>query len=97
VTSSWVFILQLSQWCTVQQTSDLQTTCSTMPIYLISQNKTMPYLYRFTANFVVYLSNTPTNAHIQSFNNVKFALKHLKRSNMFRSYDHPQGAYSVPC
>ena len=38
------------------------------------------------------LSNTPTNAHID-FNNLKFTLKHLKRSYMFRSYDHPQGAY----
>jgi len=24
-------------------------------------------------------------------------LKHLKRSYMFRSYDHPQEAYIVPC
>ena len=31
------------------------------------------------------------------FNNLKFSLKHLKRSYMFRSYDHPQGAYFVPC
>jgi len=30
-------------------------------------------------------------------NNLKFTLKHLKRSYMFRSYDHPQGAYFVPC
>jgi len=26
------------------------------------------------------------------FNNLKFTLKDLKRSYMFRSYDHPQGA-----
>ena len=25
------------------------------------------------------------------FNNLKFTLKHLKRSYVFRSYDHPQG------
>ena len=31
------------------------------------------------------------------FNNLKFTLKHLKRSYRFRSYDHPQGAYFVPC
>jgi len=31
------------------------------------------------------------------FTNLKFALKHLKRSYMFRSHDHPQGAYIVPC
>jgi len=35
--------------------------------------------------------------HIYSFNNLKFTLKHLKRSYMFRSYDHPQGAYTVSC
>ena len=27
--------------------------------------------------------------HIYSFNDLKFTLKHLKRSYMFRSYDHP--------
>jgi len=31
------------------------------------------------------------------FNKLKFTLKHLKRSYMFRSYDHSQGAYFVPC
>ena len=31
------------------------------------------------------------------FNNLKFTLKPLKRSYMFQSYDHPQGAYFVPC
>jgi len=31
------------------------------------------------------------------FNYLKFTLKHLKRSYMFWSYDHPQGAYCVPC
>ena len=30
--------------------------------------------------------------HIYSFNDLKFTLKHLKRS-----YAHPQGAYIVPC
>jgi len=35
--------------------------------------------------------------HIYSFNDLKFTLKHLKRSYMFPSYDHPQGAYIVPC
>ena len=39
------------------------------------------------------LINTPTN----SFNDLKFTLKHLKCSYMFRSYDHPQAAYIVPC
>jgi len=48
--------------------------------------------------------------HTYSFNDLKFTLKHLKhsymfpscsmlpqRSYMFPSYDHPQGAYIVPC
>ena len=33
--------------------------------------------------------------HIYSFNDLKFTLKHLKRSYVFRSYDRPQGAYIV--
>jgi len=35
--------------------------------------------------------------HLCSFNYLKFTLKHLKRSYVFRSYDHPQAAYIVPC
>jgi len=31
------------------------------------------------------------------FNDLKYTLKHLKLSYMFRSYDHLQGAYFVPC
>ena len=31
--------------------------------------------------------------HIYSFSDVKFTLKHLKFSYMFRSHDHPQAAY----
>jgi len=47
--------------------------------------------------FPEYVSNTPTNAHTMIvFNNLKFTLKRVKRSYMFRSYDHPQGAYFVP-
>jgi len=45
---------------------------------------------------VVCLINIPTNAHML-FNNLKYALKHIKRFYMFRSRDHPQGAYIVPC
>jgi len=35
--------------------------------------------------------------HKYSFNNLKFTLKPLKRSYMFRQYDHAQGAHIVPC
>jgi len=35
--------------------------------------------------------------HMYSFNDLKFTLEHLKRSYMFWSYDHPQGAYAVSC
>ena len=34
---------------------------------------------------------------INSFNDLKFTLKHIKRSYMFRSYDCPQGEYIDPC
>jgi len=35
--------------------------------------------------------------YIYYLRSVKFTLKHVKRSYMFRSHDHPQGAYIVPC
>jgi len=38
----------------------------------------------------MYLSNTPNKCTYIVFNNLKFTLKHLKRSYMFRSYDHPR-------
>ena len=43
----------------------------------------------------VYLINNQ-KMHIYSFNDLKFTLKNLKRSYIFRSYDRPQGAYIVP-
>ena len=43
------------------------------------------------------LSNTHQQMHMYSLNNIKCTLKHLKSSYMIRSYDHPQGAYFVPC
>ena len=68
-----------------------------MPQFILFLNTTV-HVYRCTVHFVVYFSNTPTNAHIYIvFNNLKFTLKHLKRSYIFRSYDHPQGANFVPC
>ena len=33
--------------------------------------------------------------YIFSFNDLKFTLKHLKRSYIFRSYDHPQEEYNI--
>ena len=35
--------------------------------------------------------------YIYYLRSLKFTLKRLKRSYMFRSHDHPQGAYIVPC
>ena len=68
--------------------------------YLLSNTVGNPWTTdKHQVSGIFYLSNTPTNANIWSFNtsNLKFTLKHLKRSYMFRSYDHPQGAYFVPC
>ena len=41
--------------------------------------------------------HTPTHAHTYYLRSLKFVLKYLKLSYMFRSHDHPQGAYIVPC
>ena len=47
----------------------------------------------------VYLIYTNQLMHLYMYylRNLKFTLKHLKRSYMFRSYDHPQGALIVSC
>ena len=67
----------------------------------------------FPKDFLAIYLHTPTHAHahthththththiyiyIYNLRSLKFTLKHLKRSYMFRSHDHPQGAYIVPC
>jgi hypothetical protein len=38
-------------------------------------------------------THTQTHTHIYNLRSLKFTLKHLKRSYMFRSHDHPQGAW----
>jgi len=43
------------------------------------------------------ITHTNTCTHIYYLRSPKFTIKHLKRSYMFRSHDHPQGAYIVPC
>jgi len=35
--------------------------------------------------------------YIYNLRSLKFTLKHLKRSYMFRSHDHPQGENIIPC
>ena len=55
-------------------------------------------LYHFTVHSADYLiTHTNTCTYAYYLRSLKFTLKHLKRSYMFRSYDHPQGAYIVPC
>ena len=63
------------------------------------------FFYHFTMHSVDYLI-TRTHAHvcvcvyvyiyIYYLRSLKFTLKHLKHSYMYRSYNHPQGAYTVP-
>jgi len=59
------------------------------------------YFYRCAAHSVVHLI-TRTNTciyiyiYIYYLGSLKFTLKHLKRSNVFRTHDHPQAAYIVP-
>jgi len=49
------------------------------------------------AETVYLITHTNTCAYIYNLRSLKFTLKHLKRSYMFRSHDNPQGAYIVPC
>ena len=51
----------------------------------------MMYIYLITH------TNTCTYIYIYYLRSLKFTLKHLKRSYMFRSHNHPQGAYIVLC
>ena len=48
-----------------------------------------------------FLTHTSTCTYIYIYiyylRSLKFTLKHLKCSYMFRSHAHPQGAYIVPC
>jgi len=63
-------------------------------------NKYANFYFRCTVHSVVYLitqTNTCTYVYIYYLRSLKFTLKHLKRSYMFRSHYHPQGAYTVPC
>jgi len=62
--------------------------------------------YRITVHSVDYLiththththTHTDTHTHIYYLRSLKFTLKHLKRSYMFRSHYNPQGAYIVRC
>ena len=48
---------------------------------------------------IIYLiAHTNTCAHTYIlFRSLKFTLKLLKRSYMFRTHDHPRGTYIVPC
>ena len=51
-------------------------------------------------NYTHQHMHTHTHTHIYIYvyylRSLKFTLTHLKRSYMFRSHDHPQGAYIVP-
>ena len=42
-------------------------------------------------------TNTCIYIYIYYLRSLKCTLKHLKNSYIFRSYDHPQGAYIFPC
>jgi len=50
-------------------------------------------------SFVYLINHTNTCMYIYIYylKSLKFTLKDLKRTYMFRSHDHPQGAYIVPC
>jgi len=51
----------------------------------VKERKVFNYTHQHMHIYVYYLRS------------LKFTLKHLKRSYMFQSHNHPQGAYIVPC
>jgi len=44
-----------------------------------------------------HYTNKSMHIYIYYIVSLKFILKHLKPSYMYRSHDHPQVAYIVPC
>jgi len=51
----------------------------------VTSTKVFNYTHQHMHIYIYYLTS------------LKFALKRLKRSYMFRSHDHRHGAYIVPC
>jgi len=56
-------------------------------------------LLRETDTTLKLFNYTHQHMHIYMYylRSIKFTLNHLKRSYMFRSHDHPQGAYIASC
>jgi len=64
--------------------------CTSIEIIHPLKTKTELYcLYRRTVHFEGLFKQHTNKCTYIVFNNLKFALKHLKRSYLFRSYDHP--------
>jgi len=63
----------------------------------ISNLRKFSLFLSFHRAFCRFFNHTHQHTHIYYLRSLKFTLKHLKRSYMFRSHDHPQGAYIVPC
>ena len=63
------------------------------------------YIYMLLKKSKSYIKTFKTLLHISIniykyiyiLRSLKFTLKHLKCSYIFRSHHHPQGAYIVPC
>jgi hypothetical protein len=62
------------------------------PLYIWSYTKITKFL-----SSVYLITHTNKYTYIRYLRSLKFTLKHSKRSYMFRSHDHPHGAYFVPC
>ena len=56
-------------------------------------------LLSFHRAFYTLFNYTHERMHTHTYylRSPKFTLKHFKRSYMYRSHDHPQGTYIVPC
>jgi len=67
--------------------------------YALNSSQNIKYVCKQVSINLITHTNTCTHIYIYIYylRSPKFTLKHLKRSYMFRSHDHPQGAYIVPC
>ena len=61
----------------------------------LSLHRALCSLFNYTQQHMH--TQTHTHIYIYYLRSLKFTLKHLKRSYMLRSYDHPPGVYIIPC
>jgi len=84
----WMVDYQLKPPAYSNQSNINTLFLQTSYIYIFLNNLSSPLSLR--REFCSLFKQLPNKCTYIVFNNLKFTLKHLKRSYMFQSYDHPQ-------